>query len=154
MDLEMSAAPLGCDSPDAATSLNLQELNLCISENVSSETLLSPEMSEVLKKSYMLFAKMYPDQLPKEQPVDGLLWLPTQLVDSAMSILPMTADSEDQLASALSSTRIESIEQPLTSKVTSNLLLNGKRKGTFDPFTANQPKRMKTTTPSLIFSSK
>jgi hypothetical protein len=153
-DLEMSAAPLGCDFPDAGTKLNLQELSSCISENVSSETLLSPEMSGVLKRSYQLYARLYPDLLPKEQPVDGSLWLPTQSQDSATSTLPTTVDSEDQLASVLSSTRIESIEQPSTSKVISNPLLSGKRRGTFDPFTASQPKRMKTITPSSIFSSK
>lgn len=153
-DLEMSAAPLGCDSLDAGTSLNLEELKACISENVSSETLLSQEMSTVLKKSCILFAKMYPDQPQGQLPVDGLLWLPTPSKDSAMSTLPTTADSEVPLANALSLTRIGSTELPSTSKGTLNPLLSGKRRGTFDPFTVSQPKKMKTTTPSSIFSSK
>jgi hypothetical protein len=152
MDVEMSAAPLGCDYPDAPWIPKLQEYEKLICESESFEILSRAVLEKMLKKSFDEFGKLYPELALAPQQV-GLLLRPILLGDSNTSTLSTIAVTEGVPASVPSSASTEFQPSPLISSQTSFPLLGGKRGPTYDPSLEVKSKVQKIST-LPIYSSK
>lgn len=152
LEVEMSAAPPGCDFPDAAWTPRLREYEQLVCEKELSETLLHVPLEKMLKKSFSEFGKQFPEQALAPQQV-GLLLRPILLEASSTSMSPTIADMGEVPASVLSSASTESPPKTSILNPISRPLLGVKRGPTYDPSTESKSKTQRIIT-SPIFSSK
>jgi len=152
MDVEMAAAPPGCDFPDAPWMPKLQEFDDVICGSESLGTLSPAILQRQLKKSFEILKNEYPELGLEPQHLGSLLQ-PTLLKDLSMSTLLTTADMEEARASVLSSPSTECPPKTLTSPQPSYPLLGVKRGQICDQSTEPKSKMPKTHI-LPIFSSK
>lgn len=115
LDVQMSAAPLGFDTTDAASQWSPEKYEKEIFDNASFEKSSHAEICTKLKELCEEYGKIHPDA--DRQKLEQLLssFVPAQDITGPMCMSPTTAPIEDHTAAALLSPTLEEKEITLTS---------------------------------------
>lgn len=149
LDLEMSAAPLGSDYPDAPLKLNLPELERQLCDTGLFDTLSLAQLSDPLEKSLQVLK----NQLPIiKQLADGLPSPDIPLLDFIMSTQCTIADLPSQRVPAPSCSPIESSIQESQTVGFSPIL--GRKRARILEKSVEPTLKMQQATHSPIYSSK